>query len=225
MASIRDPERAVKDALIRAEGYRLLALAVRHPEVEELRAELAAAPHELGGVGSLLPLVDDDMPSEHTRLFAQSTPVSPYEGSYVPGDKGVLLGQLAALYELFGVKVGGEHEPVDHLGCQLEFAALLSLKQALCLRDGSEEHLEVTRGARRVFMQEHLGRWVGPFARRLRERSQHAYFHALAELLPDWVARDLESEGWEAERLTDERSLPVVESDAVSCPMEPREPG
>jgi TorA maturation chaperone TorD len=213
----------VKSLLLRAEALRLLALALRHPAPDVLREELESLPDELAELRALAPFVDGDLPFEHTRLFAQSTPVSPYEGSYVRTDKGVLLGQLAALYELFGVRVGAEREPPDHMGCQLEFAALLALKQALSLRDGAAEHAEVAARARQVLCEEHLGRWVGEFSRRLRELARHPFYVALAELLPVFVARDLALEGWHAEPLDARSCLPVLDPDALTCPMSERQ--
>lgn len=219
MASVRDVEPAVKQLLLRAEGYRLLALALRAPDVGELREELEAVPPELAPLGELAARLDDDVRFEHTRLFAQSTPVSPYEGSYVRTDKGALLGQLAAFYELFGARVGVEHEPPDHIGCQLEFAALLTLKHALALGEGDEEHAAVAARARRVLLEEHLGRWAGPFAGRLAERTQHVFFATLADVLASFVEGDLQAEGWRAEPLVAGRALPLVEGEELSCPM------
>lgn len=220
-------EAGARAELVRAEGYRLLALALGHPDLDELRAELAAAPVELCTIGALGAHLDAGVRFEHTRLFAQSTPVSPYEGSYVRGDKGVLLGQLAALYELFGVKVSAEHEPPDHIGCELEFSALLAVKRALCLRDGPSERLDIVERARGVFMQEHLGRWAAPFAARLRETSEHEFFRVLADVLTDFVERDLHENGWRAERLFEGRSLPVLDDpdeSELTCPLAERSP-
>lgn len=229
MVLVRDAEPAVKSALLRAEGYRLLGLALAYPEPEELRAELAAAPAELDPIaGRLLPWLDDELAGEHARLFSQTTPVSPCEGHYFASDKGVLMGQLAKLYELFGARVGGsERESADHIGVEVEFAALLSVKEALALDAGAEaeESLEVTRRARQVFMQEHLGRFTDELGARLAESSRHPFYALLGEVLARWVAADLAASGFCVERKADaaRRSLPVVapapEPDELTCGM------
>jgi putative dimethyl sulfoxide reductase chaperone len=217
MVLVRDAESAVNRALLRAEGYRLLAVAFAHPEPEQLREELAAAPGALDAIRApLLAHVDDRMAGEHTRLFSQTTPVSPNEGHYFASDKGVLMGQLAALYELFGARIGGgERESPDHIGVELEFAALLSLKEALA--QGAEE-LEVAQAARRVFMQEHLGRWTDELGARLESASGHPFYAALGRALADWVAADLGESGFVVERRAG-RALPMVQvdGDELTC--------
>jgi TorA maturation chaperone TorD len=125
-------------SLIFAEGYRLLAAAFRYPEVEELREILTEvlepaqeSAEEIRQLAApLLEQLDDELAAEYNRLFAQSVAVSPHERAYTGGDLGPGLGQLAALYEAFGLRSGGtEGEVPDHIGAELEFAAFLCLKE------------------------------------------------------------------------------------------------
>lgn len=208
-------------ALVRAEGYRLLAQALRYPDpaalAEDLRAA-ADAPAPVSALAGLAPFVDDELPGEHNRLFAQSVACSPYESSHVRADKGSLMGQLAALYAAFGVRVGGaEREHADHVGTELEFAALVALKEHLAEND---EQREVCVAARRILLEEHLGRWVGPFTGRLAGVSPHPYYAALAAMLREWVAFDLREMGWAPAGTTEPEPPPV--GDEVVCPMAPR---
>ncbi|MBI2963687.1 MAG: molecular chaperone TorD family protein [Deltaproteobacteria bacterium] len=187
--------------LVRAEGYRLLALAFRYPDGARLRAALAAdptAPAPIAPIAERLrPLVDAALEPEHCRLFAQSVAVSPYETTYVGADKEARLGRLATLYRAFGVRAGAaERERVDHVGAELEFASLLCLKEALAADEGNEEGLAVTREARTILAEEHLGRWARALGRRLREQSRHPFYRALGDLLSDWVEADLAEHGW-----------------------------
>ncbi len=207
-----------------AEGYRLLGTALSYPKPERLRAELAGAPPELSAIAKpLLETIDDAIAGEHLRLFAQSAPVSPYEGAYVARDKGALLGQLAALYELFGAHSGGsEHEPPDHAGAEIEFVALLALKQAMALHRGELENAEITARARRVFVEEHLGRWLPELCRRLESASFHPFFQTLARTLAAWIARDIAASGFEVIPLALRRTLPVAEAteaEDLTCPV------
>jgi DMSO reductase family type II enzyme chaperone len=229
MVLVRDPESAVSRALVRAEGYRLLGIAFAHPDAELLREELASAPRELAAIAARLgPHVDERLAGVHSRLFSQSTLVSPHEGNYFVSDKGVLMGQLAALYELFGARVGGaERESPDHIGAELEFAALLSVKEALALDAGParSESLEVTQQARQVFMEEHLGRWTDELGARLSATAEHPFYAALGQALADWVAADVEASGFSVQQKasSSRHALPVIETpaDDLACGAAP----
>lgn len=213
----------------RGAGYLLLSAGLCYPQPAALGELLRDAAAEGGVVAemaaALLPLLDDELPGEHNRLFAQGVAVSPYERSYLGGDLGVGLGQLAALYEAFGVRARGTEGGVpDHIGAELEFAGFLCLKEDLhrpAARAGDATAVEIVQAARRTFAQEHLLRWGGLFAARLSEQARHPYYQVLSELLGAFLLRDLTEHGWvAAPRLT---RLPVVsaEDDAaeLSCPM------
>ncbi len=220
-----DSHAQVRDAALRAEGYRLLGVLLAYPDVRRLSEELAeVVPALVPRFGGLAVLIDDDLEGEHVRLFARSAPVSPYETAYSAADKGTTLGQLAVIYEMFGLRVGGsEREAPDHVGAQVEFAALLCLKEALCLKDGDVEHHGITIAARKAFLEEHLGKWVFDFAQRLVETTTHPFYRAVATALTEWVAEDLRTSGWTA-LPSGRRALPVLE-DAMVCPAAPGEPG
>ena len=230
-------------SLIYAEGYRLLAAAFRYPEVEELREILTEvlepgqeSAEEIRQLAApLLEQLDDELAAEYNRLFAQSVAVSPHERAYTGGDLGPGLGQLAALYEAFGLRSGGtEGEVPDHIGAELEFAAFLCLKESMYSDDPSEESREamaIVCAARKTFMQEHLGRWICAFSDRLHDSAQHPYYVRLAELVRDWVKTDFAAQRWELPLAG--RHLPVIgpdlstevedDSEPMTCPSAPQE--
>lgn len=216
--------------LERATGYALLGRAFAYPDPEVLVVELQAlaggppalarlaaalAPHlELGGGGSWA------LEGEYNRLFATGVAVSPYETAYLRDDPGLRLGRLAALYEAFGARAGGPaRERPDHIGTELEFAALLCLKEALFAERaaGPEPAPEAARAlaeirrARRLFAEEHLGRWASTFAARLAAATEQPFWRVLAAELARWVERDLQEHRWQP--------LP-----APALPLEPAEP-
>jgi TorA maturation chaperone TorD len=218
------------DLLARAEGYRGLAACLRHPwdgGLEKVLGERLRSRAPARMLAPLRSMLDDGLEAEFHRLFAMSVAVSPHESAWIPGDKGVLLGGLASLYESFGMRAGGaEGEPSDHLGAELEFAAVLCLKEALAQAQGEREGAAACRRGRQVLLEEHLGHWVRPFAAALRARSEHPFYLALAERLPAWVERDLRENGWTAAQKGDgalERApaaraarLPLLQDDAES---------
>lgn len=219
----------VHSALDRAEAYRFFASMLRYPVPEELRADLAAAKESSrllrGWADSVSAHINEELAAEHNRLFAQGVAVSPHESSYALIDKGVLLGQLAALYECLGVRTGGtEYATADHAGVELEFMALLCLKEALYLEEESAEAAEAlatVRAVRHTFLQDHLGRFVPLFATRLRSGSRHPFFRELASQLMEWMAAEARTEGIVPDGISHHK-LPVLESaedtNAMSCP-------
>lgn len=203
------------------EGYRLLALAFRHPDPPALRDELAwvAGEADRRSFAALAALAralheaaHDDLPARYNQLFAQSGAARANETSFVRSDKGARLGQLAMLYEAFGARTGGEeHEAPDFVGVQLEFAALLRLKESMSLAPGHEDDLAVTRGALRVLLEEHLGAWLPAFAANMSHATDDPFYVEAATRARDWAARDLESRGWAAK--AQPMALPVLQAE------------
>jgi DMSO reductase family type II enzyme chaperone len=219
----------------RAEGYRLLATAFRHPAVArlasgrepaDLRAELEDVADDPGPIGGLARALLDagavDLEAEYNRLFSQNAPVSPYETSYMMGDKGARLGQITAFYSAFGVRSGGgEREAPDHVGAELEFAALLSLKEALAMEQGLTEQLEIVRHARRILVEEHLGAWIPSFAERVLSHCEHPFYAAVATAAARFVTADLADHGWTGTNVAEKVSLPIVDdADPMTCTSE-----
>lgn len=210
-------------AVLRAEAYRLLAVIFGTSDVDVLGDELAVAnAGPLSDVfAHLLGTLDEDIPYEHTRLFAQGVAVSPCETSYGRADKGTILGQLSALYGLFGARAGGvESEAPDHLCVELEFASILCLKEVLARDSGDDEKLAMARRAQEVFLCEHLAAFAPRFVQRLVQSTDLPFYIGAAETLARWLARDLGQNEWTPERWA--ANLPMVAEDfePATCPVE-----
>jgi nitrate reductase assembly molybdenum cofactor insertion protein NarJ len=81
------------------------------------------------------------------------------------------LADIAGFYQAFGFHTGAAvRERPDHLATELEFMYLLALKEAYAVVNSMPEQAEICVDAQRKFLQDHLGRWIGPFCRSL-ERS------------------------------------------------------
>lgn len=75
--------------------------------------------------------------------------------------KGNDLADIAGFYQAFGFDLSeaeGDREMPDHLAVELEFYALLLLKEAVLGEKGDETGLEVVRAAKKAFLADHLGR-------------------------------------------------------------------
>jgi TorA maturation chaperone TorD len=106
------------------------------------------------------------------------------------GDAGRLLGRSASLADIAGFYLAFGLRPAtddthreDHVGLELEFMSLLTLKEAYAIAEGWQEPLEVTRAAQQRFIQDHLGTWIDAFTSQLRLCEPHPFYVAIGESL------------------------------------------
>ncbi len=98
--------------------------------------------------------------------------VPAYETSYeasrgAPGGMTFQMADIAGFYRAFGFEVSGERP--DHLVPELEFLALLLVKEGYARMSGEVEGAELCAAARAKFMVEHLGAWLPSLVERTRE--------------------------------------------------------
>lgn len=78
------------------------------------------------------------------------------------------LADLSALYRAFGLEVDDAlHERQDHLAIECEFASILAARSAHALATDHVDGIAACEGAWRLFLREHIGRWVQAFGSRL----------------------------------------------------------
>lgn len=117
------------------------------------------------------PLALDDLRSEYIERFDRGALSVLYEAEYGrtrSANKTHTLADLSGFYQAFGFELGEEtgHETPDFLAIELEFYALLLMKQAALAAQGDAEGVEVVQTARRKFLDEHLGGFVRGLAHR-----------------------------------------------------------
>jgi TorA maturation chaperone TorD len=92
------------------------------------------------------------------------------------------------LYEEGGFEMDESfRELPDHIAAELEFLYLLIFQENQARRTGEPEALSATIGLRRRFLDQHLGRWVGPFTAAVRAGADSAFYRELAELTDRFV--------------------------------------
>jgi len=162
-------------AIRRAQLYCFLADAFLYPAENWLEDLPALMPilHDLELADYLPPSFDhqlSELQSEHRRTFGLTGSLC-YETEYgLPNEyrQSQELADIAGFYQAFGFKVGGRRrERPDHLATELEFLYVLALKEVYAMEQGIDEHVEVCIEARRAFLQDHIGRWIGLFAESL----------------------------------------------------------
>jgi hypothetical protein len=197
------------EAAALAAAWSLAAAALREPE-DGLGATLAdggplgKAGREVGGLdgggpggleavweryrAAVLRAGPAEMAGERARILGHAVrgPCPPYEIEY--GSEHFLgksrrLGDVAAFYRAFGVEVAdGAREREDHAAVEAEFLSLLCAKRALAAGRGEAEREGICRDAERLFLEEHLGRFLPSFARRVAEREPGSALAVAARL-------------------------------------------
>ncbi|MBI4584132.1 MAG: molecular chaperone TorD family protein [Planctomycetes bacterium] len=120
-----------------------------------------------------------DLDGAYQRLFGHTAhgQVPPYETEYGLEDlfrQSQELADIGGFYNAFGLMVANSiHERQDHISAECEFMAFLAVKEAQALSSGDREAFEVSKGAEKSFLKEHLGRFGRAFARSLQKAAQN----------------------------------------------------
>jgi DMSO reductase family type II enzyme chaperone len=241
-------ELAAGRGLARSALYQLLSQALSYPSQETLEtlAEVdlpqaqRAANHLPAQIAPMLTALEEhvqgtdvvQLQAEHRRVFTHilSPDCPPCETLYTAPhifQETQELADIRGFFRAFGLEPA-ERERPDHITVELEFMHFVTYKEAYALLHHGSAKARLCREAQRKFMQDHLGRWAVPFARRLEEKAGGGYFGAVASLAetfisaevaflgarpaaavasPDWRTVSAEDEGCAA---TDE--CPLVES-------------
>lgn len=186
----RPPQEDTITRLCSKEGSAALAEAAALLDPDQESA-LASACLLLTAHSSLLTVT-----ASHRRLFGHTarSGVPPYETEY--GTEALFqqpqeLGDLHGFYNAFGLELNrAEHERADHVSCECEFLAFLALKECYALEHGDAAMLEETRKAERLFLREHLGRFLPAFANKLAREDGGGFYHGLGELARRLIACD-----------------------------------
>jgi len=165
-----------------------------------------------------------DLQEEHRRTFGLTGSLCYETELGMPNEyrQSQEMADISGFYRAFGFQVGGEQrERPDHLATELEFLYVLSLKEAYAAEQGIDEHVEVCVEARRAFLRDHLGRWIGLFAqsagRGISPEGEDNPYLWLSRLAAAVVQEDAHSLGLSIEnrRLDEVRPTPLGQD--ISC--------
>lgn len=202
-------------AYCRAALYSALAIGFRAPTdgalarllSPESRASLISAaqtlypsarPDLVSMIEALARFDAEAIPVLHRQLFGHTArgSVPPYETEY--GNEALFqqpqeLGDIMGFYHAFGLTMkSGTHERPDHVSCQLEFLMFLALKEVYALEQDDREMLAEVRKAEKLFLKDHLGRFVPTFATKLMGENPSGFYGTLAELCLRFVSAECE---------------------------------
>jgi DMSO reductase family type II enzyme chaperone len=187
----------------RSQVYAFLAEAFLYPQqdwtqdvplLEGMLHDLDLHDHRL----HVMPTGLDELQRDHRQAFGLAGPQC-YETEYgLPHEfrQSQELADLGGFYRAFGFDVGGTvRERPDHIAVELEFMHLLALKACLAADNQDHAHAEICQDAQRKFLQDHLVRWVGPFAARAAQNAATGPYLALARFAAAFVQTDAERLG------------------------------
>lgn len=173
-------EERVFDAMLGAAAVVDAALA---PSVHRLGAAFAATdPQEL--------LVD------YTRLFIGpiEAPARPYGSVWLDARQTLMQDStqsVLALYAEGGFEMDEDfRELPDHVAAELEFMYLLLFRRAEALRNDDAQAQARFAGLQRRLLDEHIGRWIEPFAAATGAAAQTAFYTELAALTAAFVGAE-----------------------------------
>jgi TorA maturation chaperone TorD len=233
-----EAEPAVRRALERAAGWRLVGAAFAYPTAPRLAAVAADArqiaegehpPAVRQALQALAAAADGADPeavaAEYVFLFDRQVTCPPWEGAWGDGprlaDRPALIADVAGFYRAFGLEpAGAQPDTEDHLVAEAEFMSALAIKEAWALAQGEDGAATITRDAQRAFLTDHLGRWAGAFAQALGGATPLAYYTAAAALLEVWVEVEVTTLGAAPATVAGPAPVdPVAGAETFTCPM------
>lgn len=187
------------EMVVRSQDFFLASRLTSYPDSEVLTELREVAPllpsHE--GAGPLLQQIargaGDDLCSLFIDLFDRGKErTSLYETEYgrMGGlNKGNALADIQGFYTAFGFRPGDLGEAMDHAAVELEFYAILLVKEGLLSARADQEGVAIVRDARGKFLKDHLGRFLDVIAERPGVHGDPLYGPVFA-----WAARLVASE-------------------------------
>jgi len=130
---------------------------------------------------------------DYTRLFLGPNHIvaKPYGSVWLEGGNTVMGESTMAVMKLY--EEGGFdmdeafREAPDHISVELEFLYLLIYRENEAHRNGQRDAQAAKAALRKRFLEEHLGRWAGPFTAAVRAGAQSSYYRQLGDLTDRFI--------------------------------------
>lgn len=129
-------------------------------------------------------------------LNMSADPVFPYESVYMSDERLLMRharDEVLALYRGEGfVRADSLNVPEDHVGIEMEFMARLCDREVKAHAVGDSQTAQAVRGVERVFLHDHLMKWVPRLCDDLAARAGTGLYRGLAETTRLFLAFECE---------------------------------
>ncbi|MDP1957317.1 molecular chaperone [Rhodoferax sp.] len=138
----------------------------------------------------------EDLLLDYTRLFLGPMQIlaKPYGSVWLEESKTLMGDTTMAVIELYqegGFEIDEEfRELPDHIAVELEFLYLLIFQENEARSSGNVERLNAVADLKARFLDQHLGRLVGPFTEAVKDSAESVFYRQLAELTALFVGRE-----------------------------------
>ncbi len=192
----RYPDEAFAGCFLRPSGVDALlggldelppSLAVKVNDLRELISRLVQSP-----LSNLLA----SLQAEFVRLFGHSVRGScpPYELEYGRGEiiqQTAELADLAGFYNAFGLNLTeAAFERADHVAVECEFLSVLCAKEAWGQQNDNRDLSETCADAQRLFLRDHLAKWLPAFSHRLEAADSDGFYGRAASLASAFIREE-----------------------------------
>jgi DMSO reductase family type II enzyme chaperone len=209
----------------RAQVYGFLAGAFLYPEEDwtEDMPVVADIARELGYGGAEWPRAPagiSDLQAMYRRTFGVTGSLCYETECGLPHEfrQSQELADINGFYHAFGFTPAGQvRERPDHVAAELEFMYALALKEAYAAERGMAGQVDTCVTAGRMFLQDHLGRWIGLLAQALARSSAPGPYPALAAFAAAFVEADAKRLGVQPEPRQLSALRPTPPGPTLSC--------
>lgn len=198
--------------------YKILSLGLAYPEeknwimLEKMLSESEGL-HDGGILAMLKDFRDyltnnrdriDNMKSEYLNIFDMGRKISPYETEYLTekiSRKPFELADISGFYSAFGFSINEDmtnKESVDHISVELEFMAIIALKEEYARGIKQKENENIVHDAGRKFLKEHLARWGFYYCRQIQELECDSFYKKLGSILESVLSIECDRYGLDA---------------------------
>lgn len=184
--------------LFRVEPTNTLLKEMKEPRLVEVFSELGIDLGEEFFRRTEADLVEE-LAIEYARLFlGPGGHISPHESIHHQvegGDWGLLWGQETVKVKQFIESAGVEYAPdytgiPDHISVELEFLQKLSQAEATAWVEGNRERAEYALKLEKMFIEDHVLKWVPLFCDKVIERATLPFYREMAGLTKNFLEYD-----------------------------------
>lgn len=232
-----------KKLLAKARAYQILSMGFQYPDSKWLQSFsefLSSGDHQYeASLSEMEQTIGDSinpdmdlkaMANEYHLLFTagQALETAPYETEYLPGEVFVKTRELADIvgfYRAFGLDISSElHDRPDHICVELEFMAMLYIKEAYAWDMDSTQNIEISMDARKKFLNDHIGIWMPSFCSSIESKSSMEFYTTLSKLALNFLKKEFEDNEIKLESVkslaTPRKKLPMYPDDEDNSCLE-----